>query len=190
MELISLGCERLESRTRVKCSRSRSFEKERETRYSVRMSPKSSWKPVMKAGSRQRGWMRVTLTKHRGHGAKPLSRENKEILSSFVRPKSPSLSPRGFLCLCRLLSLCPFLFHLLLSISICPFHLYPNASCFHPSFSSRGRRFVGYFDSSGSLALQELCRHSGSFIIPEFSSEFYSRDNFLFRGEILLEPLS
>lgn len=36
--------------------------------------------------------MRVTLTKHRGHGAKPLSRENKEILSSFVR--------RGGLCLC------------------------------------------------------------------------------------------
>lgn len=59
----------------------------------------------------------MTLTKHRGHGAKPLSRENKEILSSFVR--------RGpYLCLPAAFSvsddfyLCPFLFHLLLSISI------------------------------------------------------------------------
>lgn len=38
-----------------------------------------------------RGWMRVTLTKHRGHGVKPLSHENKEILSSFVR-RYPYLS--------------------------------------------------------------------------------------------------
>lgn len=67
-----------------------------ETKYWVRMSSKTSWKLAMKAGSRQRGWMRVTLTKHRGHGAKPLSRENKEILSSFVKPSSYLCLPAAF----------------------------------------------------------------------------------------------
>ena len=103
------GSERLESRTResnavVLAISRRKRETRRNTR--VRVSPKSSWKPVTKAGSRQRGWMRVTLTKHRGHGAKPLSRENKEILSSFVRPSPPvSVSPRLSLSLPTFISL-------------------------------------------------------------------------------------
>jgi len=57
--------------------------------------------------------MRVTLTKHRGHGVKPLSRENKEILSSFVRQclYLCSLSLQTFIS-------SPFLFRLFLSKSI------------------------------------------------------------------------
>lgn len=39
----------------------------------------------MEAKYWHREWMRMTLTKHRGHGVKPLSHQNKEILSSFVR---------------------------------------------------------------------------------------------------------
>jgi len=62
--------------------------------------------------------MRVTLTKHRGHGMKPLSCENKEILSSFVR-QCLYLRLPTILFLFRLLSLLPFLFHLLLSKSVC-----------------------------------------------------------------------
>lgn len=54
-------------------------------------------------------WMRVTLTKHRGHGAKPLSHENKEILSSFVR-RCPYLRLPTVLFPSRLLSPSPFSF--------------------------------------------------------------------------------
>jgi len=75
--------------------------------------------------------MRVTLTKHCGHGAKPLSHGNKEILSSFVR-RCPYLRLASVLFLSRFssplslslsLSLCRaralLLFHLLLSTSVC-----------------------------------------------------------------------
>jgi len=54
-------------------------------------------------------WMRVTLTKHRGHGMKPLSHENKEFLSSFVR-RYPYLRLPTILFPFRLLSLPPFSF--------------------------------------------------------------------------------
>jgi len=85
--------------------------------------------------------MRVTLTKHCGHGAKPLSHGNKEILSSFVR-RCPYLRLASVLFLSRFSS--PLSLSLSLSVErarSCSFtyfylHLFATVRIITPLFSS------------------------------------------------------
>lgn len=154
----------------------------------IRMSPKSSWKPVMKAGSRQRGWMRVTLTKHRGHGAKPLSHENKEILSSFVRP-SPHL------CLSAAFSVFAD-FYLSAPFSFTYFYLFLFAPSVYIVTRAVLTLVVGYFDirlSAGSFTSRAKFTRvkflrSDTFYLANFPREaiFFFGEEILFeRGDFL-----
>lgn len=72
----------------------------------------------------------MTLTKHRGHGAKPLSRENKEILSSFVR-RGGTLSPSPRLSLSLPTSITP---PTPVSLSLTFIYFYSPLFALHPRF--------------------------------------------------------
>lgn len=107
----------------------------------------------------------MTLTKHRGHGAKPLSRENKEILSSFVR-QSPYLCLPAAFSVSADFYLRPFLFHLLLSISIRPYPCYYTA-VFTSSSSSPSPLILRVVTSSATFTGLQLQGNFNS-NIPRF----------------------